>query len=563
MKQYIALVLLVLFGCAAFAQNPVAISGEMQTLKDGKRYLVHVIQPGQTVYSITRAYDVKEYEAVTKKDIHKLSVGDTVWIPYKGQKPTSNTAAPQQSGYKFITVKQGQTLYGISRTYGVSVEDLMQLNPELSDGLKAGQQLRVPSTAKTEAQDKNSSATAPKPNGGLTKQDPKAAPSGPRQFYSTSAEVRPRIDPSRIYITVMMPLYLDQVNNISTTKFDTEQRGKKEYKSFEFIQFYEGLMLGLETLEQQGIQVVLNVVDVPGSSAAEVEAAYRGHQVGQSDAIIALLTKEPFETVAALAQADRVFVVNPIATRSELVATNPYVVKCMPSVAAQVEATLKVIKHNMPDAHLVVIHSNNKQEKEQYNEVVRQLEERGDIQYTLFDWSVSGKLSTVLKQHPGCAILSVYNQNKDKNRIFVSTLLNRLSAVKNNPPTLFSFNDFTRDYADVDFAQLQHVNYHTVYTTIDYGNASHKEFQARFRERFKTEPLGMYATMANDIILYVVTGLEKQKDNFWKSPSIATPQGMLYPVRFKITTEGGGYENQAAWIYKMSDYHFVPATPRK
>lgn len=46
--------------------------------------------------------------------------------------------------YYMHYVRQGQTLYGISNAYQVSIEEIERLNPELKDGLKAGNVIGIP-----------------------------------------------------------------------------------------------------------------------------------------------------------------------------------------------------------------------------------------------------------------------------------------------------------------------------------------------------------------------------------------------------------------------------------
>jgi LysM repeat protein len=55
-------------------------------------------------------------------------------------------------------VSPGETIYGISTKYGISVADLMELNPELENGLKVGQIINIPynpEMAKKEKKDEN------------------------------------------------------------------------------------------------------------------------------------------------------------------------------------------------------------------------------------------------------------------------------------------------------------------------------------------------------------------------------------------------------------------------
>ena len=81
---------------ATAARTPVEITSLIQTL-NGQRYYAHIVQRGQTVYSITRAYGLKEYDAVVKKDIHFLEVGDTVWLPCRNAKIPSDAVMAKPS----------------------------------------------------------------------------------------------------------------------------------------------------------------------------------------------------------------------------------------------------------------------------------------------------------------------------------------------------------------------------------------------------------------------------------------------------------------------------------
>lgn len=48
------------------------------------------------------------------------------------------------------TVEKGESLYGIARRYGVSQDEIIELNPSASSGLKAGQILQIPGNATSE-----------------------------------------------------------------------------------------------------------------------------------------------------------------------------------------------------------------------------------------------------------------------------------------------------------------------------------------------------------------------------------------------------------------------------
>jgi LysM repeat protein len=55
----------------------------------------------------------------------------------------SNDQPGQPAGAKYHTVEKGDTLYNISRRYGITVDMLKQLNNMTDNNIKIGQQLRV------------------------------------------------------------------------------------------------------------------------------------------------------------------------------------------------------------------------------------------------------------------------------------------------------------------------------------------------------------------------------------------------------------------------------------
>ena len=360
-------------------------------------------------------------------------------------------------------------------------------------------------------------------------------------------------------IALMMPLHLDQMEQISTSKFDIEQRGKKSYRQFEFIEFYEGILMALDRLAEEGINIELNVVDVSENSATQVEQAFMSHKVAQSDFIVALLLRDAFDRAAALAQQAGVYIVNPMATRSELCAENPYMVKIQPSVEGMISLMLNNMVAERPKAHLYVIHSGSKEERPVFDELKRQLESRTDIAYTLFNWSQSAKLTALLNKTPSCNVLSIYDQNKDNNRVFAGNLLNKLAAFKTNTPSLYTLNDWTRDYVDVDFAQLQQLNYHTFSTAWDMTNEVHINFLKAYRTRFGTEPTSALASTGYDLMLYLAQGLNQKNSDFWLTPGNTLPS-LTQPLHLR--RHGAGLENDRAQLYRLENLHFIKATAK-
>ena len=512
---------------------PVKVSTETQVMH-GRKYYVHIVEKGQTVYSIAKAYKVESYDAVTHVDIHFLHPGDTVWLPARGQFSTSTEDIEAQ---KQEAIRKQQ-------------EENERKREEKSREQENPGSVMSPyeSPRNNQREGGNENLKTPPRQAGTPSENANRNDQRTPEVRKTGKVIK---------MAVMMPLHLDQIEDISTTKFDIEQRGKKSYKQFEFIEFYEGIRMALDELSTKGISVEINVVDVSTNTAAAVEDAFSSHRVAESDFVVALLFRDAFDKAAELAREAGVYIVNPMATRSEICAENAQMVKIQPSMESQVRAMLNNMKAERPNGHLYIIHgANAKSEKPLLDELKRQLSERGDIKYTLFNWNQSNKLTSTLKATPNCNVLSIYDHKVDQMRVYVSNLLNRLAAFKNDSPTLYTISDWTRDYNDIDFSQLQLLGYHTFSLSWDMTNSVHVEFLKAFRNAYGSEPTSPLAATGYDLTMYIVNGLNRRNREFWNQPTESMPT-LVHPLH--LSRRQAGLENDQPQLFRMESLHFIPA----
>ena len=109
---------------------------------------VHTIQRGETVYSIARTYQVSP-DAILQLNPSAqdgIKAGATLIIPQ---------GTPQE---KFHTIQPGETLYQLTKTYNVDADAICKANPGLTaDNFQSGKVIRIP------ASNRPAAATAAKP----------------------------------------------------------------------------------------------------------------------------------------------------------------------------------------------------------------------------------------------------------------------------------------------------------------------------------------------------------------------------------------------------------------
>lgn len=244
MKRLLTLIATIaVLGCAqALAQDyvptPVTVSREKVKL-NGKVYLSHVVLEKQTLYSISKAYGVTEedlYEANPSLRETGLQKNAILLVPYREE------AAPAVQDYTEHIVRWYEDINDIARRYGVTVKDIMDANQLTGKKLSTRQVLRIP-VVKTKTEEE------------------KVEPAG---------EPLPPVPP----VTVEEEVKADTLEVVpDSTLLSMRTRGSARFSlilplraaaggSEMNMDFYSGVLMAMKDLEEEGVKVHMNVYDL-------------------------------------------------------------------------------------------------------------------------------------------------------------------------------------------------------------------------------------------------------------------------------------------------------------
>jgi peptidoglycan endopeptidase LytE len=131
---------------AAMATGLILTAFGASASADGNTYTV---QSGDSLWKISQTYHVtvdqlKSWNQLTSDTIYVNQ--NLVIVPPVASAPApAVTSAPTVS----YTVKAGDTLYGIAKSYGTTVTDIKSINGLTTDLIQIGQQLKIPTTSAT------------------------------------------------------------------------------------------------------------------------------------------------------------------------------------------------------------------------------------------------------------------------------------------------------------------------------------------------------------------------------------------------------------------------------
>lgn len=144
-KNIIVLALLPIFAFVAQAQMNLP-----KTQIGGVDFYRYDTSAGESIYDIAAKLGVtKDFILKNNPDAADgITSGMTLYFPVDNQN-VATTVSANESKASVHVVEQGETLYGLAKRYGVTIDDLIALNPGSEKGLKIGQELTIPTLMTT------------------------------------------------------------------------------------------------------------------------------------------------------------------------------------------------------------------------------------------------------------------------------------------------------------------------------------------------------------------------------------------------------------------------------
>ncbi|MFZ0282361.1 MAG: LysM peptidoglycan-binding domain-containing protein, partial [Bacteroidales bacterium] len=231
--------------------------------RDEGRFIYHILQGGETIYSLSKRYNVSENDIIQSNpgiDIYKISTGYELAIPRKVIPVQKQSPVPQDSKAYFHKVVKGETMNSISRQYGITVRELRRENRDTRFP-QVGDYLRIPGMK-----------TPEKPPVGIVAPDSAEVVESEVELYlGKPSEYTPVTNlGGSLNVAVLLPFYLNENTIRNEVDSSLYQRGKRVYTAINrtgdwiypgttgFLEMYEGILLAADTLRSQGLDINLH-----------------------------------------------------------------------------------------------------------------------------------------------------------------------------------------------------------------------------------------------------------------------------------------------------------------
>ena len=469
--------------------------------KRKKEYITHKVKAGQTLYAIARDYNISV--ATLREDNpsvnpQSLTIGETLWIRRSEIGSSTETEAQAEmveytdnlnkatndDGYDHHVVKPGETIYSLSRRFGISEADFKALN-DVSQGLKAGSIIRIPKSKETEqvAEVDNSTANTP----------------------ANLDIVFQKLNPSQpLNIALMLPMNINSKPNAS------------------YVEFYQGFLLGLESVKQtSGGETKLTVYNT-AHDQLKVQQIVNSTMFEGTNLIVGPVYEDELNPVLQYAHKHSVPVVSPLANITAV--QSPVLYQLSPSTDKKYEKIANLLDGGR-DIYLIYASSNDKEFEQ---EIIRELHGRP---YSAYNYSFTDQKSTftprnaearaiesmddILKGEKPCLFIVLANAETDVDRI--------LGTISSSKVALTDRSESSAQYVVMGtsrwgrFGNIDHTSYfnnNVVMISTYHAKRDSKavrDFDSRYIESYGALP-SLYAYRGYDTAMIFCAGMRGDID---------------------------------------------------
>ena len=557
----------------------------------GKSYYLHTVQPGQTLYSICKAYgaNIDEVKSLNDKKDNALSLYEVLKVPY------TDPFVQQDDKFYYHKVVKGETFYSIARLYKIKPKRLLKFNEgyaqnqplavgavvklplaeidlsvlgeeEIEASVGKKQEIRPVRPVRNETVKKVEEASvtdilqnALMQKNEKTEQEPEKetttviGATDKMEIPDYISEVVMPVDPF-VKVALLLPFSAKDYPVFVDTLVE-KMPVQISARSEQFISFYEGVLLAVDSLKNQGYKVNLKVFDTERSAEkmyTMVDEIDRLHP----DLIIGPVYGSVYKALMDDLTNKNIPVIYPLSSRSEEFGVYPDFIQVNPSMKALTVAMSDWLREEAEEANLVCLNLTGNEVSHSDLEDIRLFKEYmhriGSMNF--YDWNTSavpldGLRLQLLPDRENIIILPTTKEAE------VSKILPILSALTEGYRiTVVGFPEW-QTFTSVDHETYFKLNTKIfTYSYVDNTTEPAKRFALKYRKYFYTEPNNL-AYKAFDMSLYFIELAAKYRDRTLDALEFYPRNGDFSRFYFQKMEGQAGKENQGFYIVNFgSDY---------
>ena len=512
--------------------------------------------------------------------------------------------ANAQSGVRTHEVQMGETLYSISRTYGVSIEAIREANPKMGNMLLAGSVINIPAATPAQpvdtpapqpvADDSQPAPTSRPGDGSRCKQlhlvEKKETVYSISHLYGiTEDEFRaanPQVKKNKVkkgewvcipYSAAERAIMQQQADlaeqEAERQRLEEEEARRVKYyntvsvavilpfgldqnpKSNEAVKmfdFYQGFLLAVDNMKSKGISVDVYAYEERSGYQSNIDSLLRLPKMQMMNLIVGPFKVENIPSVVQFGKTNNIPVVVPFSTLSTIPTMSPNVFQVNTQAVTLYDQVFRQFINRNPDATVVFVNSADRLDKPDFVNGLQaaltargktfQSVELGDIS-RLSELGIEGKRTIVIPSSSGQQAFETLIKK-----------LNQNSDLASYDISLFGYPEW-QTFAEKNKQNMR--KFHASFFCTFYTNTTDVEvqnFNRRFNQWFKRDQFAahpLFGLLGYDVGNYFLEGIKTYGSAFCsKQDEIRTPS-LQNPMQFEQKSSDSGFVNTYVRIVSL------------
>ena len=459
----------------------------------------YLVKAKETKYSISKKFGISiDYleELNPKIAENGLQIDDVIIVPIEAIEPVDDE-------FLIYEVQKMETMYSITRKFGITEEEMLTLNPEVSGGIKEGMLIKVPNLLI----------------------------SGKPLFIDNIPE------DTELKVAMMLPF-----------------KSKRDSLNFEgdrllniTTDFYFGALIALDSLKKQGLSVRMKVFDTENSKQVSRKISDQV-ELQEFDAVIGPLFLANVKSVSDNLKYGKPLIISPISTKNHSDIDNKKLVQERASLENQTEEMMDFIKANYENQDLIVIKNESERSQIQYDRIIADLQalnpEKEVKTLEPKDGYINPDEFRVFRDTLERNIVNWFFIT-DNDPAYLGDVFNNLGVFPEADSLLVFGFEKDRNFDKIDNNFLARVHFHYPSNTfIDHNSSAYKNFETIYRKKYFTRP-SSFAVEGFDVTFDLLQRLANNPDIIHQG--VSERIGTKYDF---IENTSGGIINKGIYIVK-------------
>ncbi len=514
-----------------------------QNKKGEPKQIFHTIQPQETLYQLTVKYSIPAKhicDANPGLSASNFKIGQVIVIPSPDEVPEEQTPAAKLPDEKekpaldgkskcrdMHKVERKETIFSISRQYGITEEELTEANPEIRKGLKKGTFLCIPYPKTTQAKEEA------QPEKTLSDSDLFAANKIESKHLPT------------IKAAIILP-FLNTSNKNEATRM---------------VEYYEGFLMAVDSLKKSGINIDLYTYD-SGNENSRLSSVLNRKELKDMNIIFGPMYAAHIKPLTDFAKKNNIHLVIPFSSKSSEVFTNPNVYQINTPQSYLYSEVYEHFLRKFPNANVIILQADQAdKEKADFIKGLEQELKNHSIPYTTINANATPE---TLKSTLVTGKENIFIPTSGSNMTLTKTLPQLLLLTRENPEqkiNLFGYPEwqtYTKDHLE-SFYELDTYFYSSFYTNNLFPSAVN--FTNSYRKWYGKDMANSYpkfGMLGFDTGYFFLKALSLYGSNFERHIKEINVTPIQTGFKFDRVNNWGGFINKKVFfVHFTKDYELI------